>query len=95
MGLVRPCLNVQIESVQKICRQNLSRIKLFDWPNKLDTTSWQILKTTESVGWTDSVCMYVCMSSNIASMDQPGKVANPARGQLNRENEHSPVPVRA
>ena len=22
------------------------------------------------------------------SMDQPGKVANPARGQLNRENEH-------
>ena len=28
-------------------------------------------------------------------MDQPGKVANSARGQLNRENEHSPVPVRA
>ena len=28
-------------------------------------------------------------------MDQPGKVANPARGQLNRENERSPVPVRA
>ena len=25
------------------------------------------------------------------SMDQPAKVANPARGQLNRENEHSPV----
>ena len=25
-------------------------------------------------------------------MDQPGKVANPARGQLNRGNEHSPVP---
>ena len=24
-------------------------------------------------------------------MDQPGKVANPARGELNRENEHSPV----
>ena len=28
-------------------------------------------------------------------MDQPDKVANPARGQLNRENEHFPVPVRA
>ena len=28
-------------------------------------------------------------------MDQPGKVANPARGQLNRENGHFPVPVRA
>ena len=29
-------------------------------------------------------------------MDQPGKrlVANPARGQLNRENEYPPVPVR-
>ena len=29
-------------------------------------------------------------------MDQPGKVANPARGQLkNRENEHSPVSCRS
>ena len=27
--------------------------------------------------------------------DQPGKVANQARGQLNRENEYFPVPVRA
>ena len=25
------------------------------------------------------------------SMDQPGEVANPARGQLNRENEYFPV----
>ena len=29
------------------------------------------------------------------SMDQPDKVVNPARGQLNRENEYSPVRVRA
>ena len=29
------------------------------------------------------------------SMDQPGKVANPARGQLNRENECFPVRIRA
>ena len=28
-------------------------------------------------------------------MDQPGKFVNPARGQLNRENDYSPVPVRA
>ena len=28
-------------------------------------------------------------------MDQPGKVANAARGQLNRKNEYFPVPVRA
>ena len=29
------------------------------------------------------------------SKDQPGKVANPARGQLNRENKYIHVPVRA
>ena len=29
------------------------------------------------------------------SVDQPGKVASPARGQLNRENYYFPVPVRA
>ena len=29
------------------------------------------------------------------SMDQPGKVANPACGQLNRENDFFPVLVRA
>ena len=28
-------------------------------------------------------------------MDQPGKVANPARGKLNRENEYFPVRVRS
>ena len=29
------------------------------------------------------------------SIDQPGTVANPARGELNRENEYFPVHVRA
>ena len=29
------------------------------------------------------------------SMDQPGKVANLARGQMNREDEYFPVRVRA
>ena len=29
------------------------------------------------------------------SMDQPDKVANSARGQLNKENEYFPVPARA
>ena len=29
------------------------------------------------------------------SMDQPGKVASPARGQLSRKNEYFPVRVRA
>ena len=34
--------------------------------------------------------MYVCIyvwSSHSQSMDQAGKIANPARGQLNRANE--------
>ena len=44
-----------------------------------------------------SLDMYVCMYGHTYSknMDQPGKVANPARGQLNRENKYSPVRVRA
>ena len=42
------------------------------------------------------VSMYVCMVITYSkSMDQPGKVANPARGQMNRENEYFPVRVRA
>ena len=45
------------------------------------------------------VCMYMCVCMNrntyCKSMDQPGKVANPARGQLNRKNDCSPVRVRA
>ena len=37
------------------------------------------------------VCMYVCIviTYNSKSMDQPGKVANPARGQLDRKNEYT------
>ena len=37
--------------------------------------------------------MYVVTHSKI--MDQQGKVANPARGLLNRENKYVPVRVRA
>ena len=36
----------------------------------------------------------MCMVTHLARMDQSGKVANPARDQLNRENEYSPVRVR-
>ena len=41
--------------------------------------------------------VYVCIYGRkySKSMDQPGKVANPARGQLNRENEYFSVRVRA
>ena len=38
------------------------------------------------------ICMVITYSNG---QDQPGKAANPARGQLNRENEYFPVPVRA
>ena len=37
---------------------------------------------------------YVCMAITYSkSKDQPGKVANPARGQLKGENEYFPVPL--
>ena len=40
--------------------------------------------------------MYICMVITYSkSMNQSGKVANPARGRLRRENEYSPVRVRA
>ena len=42
-----------------------------------------------------NVCMYVWSHIYSKSMDQPGKVANPALCQLNRENEYFPVRVRA
>ena len=41
---------------------------------------------------------YVCMFGHhiySKGKDQPGKVAKPARGQLNSENEYFLVPVRA
>ena len=43
----------------------------------------------------DDVFMYSHTYMNSKSMDQPGKVASPARGQLNRKNEYFPVRVRA
>ena len=39
------------------------------------------------------LCMYGHTFSK--SMDQPGKDANPARGQLNRKNKYFPFRVRA
>ena len=43
-----------------------------------------------------SVCSYVCMVITYSKgKDQPGKVANPARGQLNRENIFFAVTVHA
>ena len=39
--------------------------------------------------------MYMYGHTYSKSMDQPGKVANPACGQLNREKEYFPVHLRA
>ena len=39
--------------------------------------------------------VYICSHTYSKSMDQPGKVASPARGQLIRKNEYFPVPVRS
>ena len=59
---------------------------------------YQILRREREQGNINFPCsMYVCMYGPTSSktMDQPGKVANPARGQLNRENGYFPVRVRA
>ena len=52
----------------------------------------QLLLSRPSVSGADLKNKY----SGISSTDQPGNFAsNPARGQLNRENEYPPVLVRA
>ena len=43
----------------------------------------------------EKCCNTVLQIGAPQSMDQPGKVANPARGQLNMEIDFFPVPVRA
>ena len=41
------------------------------------------------------VCVYICMAITYnKDKDQPGMIARPTRGQLNKENELSPVTVR-
>ena len=49
--------------------------------------------TLRSIRLRSVLCMYGHKYSK--SMDPPGKVANPACGQLNRENDYFPVRVRA
>ena len=53
-----------------------------------------ITKTSDQ---TRQVCMYECMYGITYNkrMDQPCKVANPARGQLSRKHRYFPVRVRA
>ena len=51
--------------------------------------SWYILCTGTAV------CTGMVFMLNHQSTDPPGKIAKPARGKLNKENEHFPVPGRA
>ena len=49
-----------------------------------------------SIAWYRVASYCICMVITYSRVvGQPGKVANPARGQRNRENEYFPVPVRA
>ena len=59
----------------------------------LVVSEWRLLYTVDPM----FVCMYVWSDRHHISKgkDQPGKIANPARGQLNRENKCFAVPVRA
>ena len=62
--------------------------------NRVGIILYSILLYTRYLVWD---ILDVCMHGHRIqqNMDQPGKVANPARGQLNRENRLFPVPVRA
>ena len=54
-----------------------------------------LISSTEYQFTTAVYILMVCIIWSSHILYQPGKVANPTRGQLNRENEYSPVPVRA
>ena len=54
----------------------------------------QLLANCVWLSWRKHVCMYGYTYSS-KSRDQPGKAANPVRGQLNSENDVFPVHVRA
>ena len=55
------------------------------------------LKRRLITGGTVIYIVYVCMYDHTysKSMHQPGKIISPARGQLNRKNEHFPFRVRS
>ena len=71
----------------------------FEGPLLMSFGRWQArVQTVSCVGCTViQIPKYCCMHSHDIwqEKDQPGKVSNPALGQLNREDEYFPVPVRA
>ena len=65
----------------------LTYTSLFLLPLLLVCSGHRLLCDTENIGGGTADDMYVCMYGHTysKSMDQPGKVARPAHGQLNRE----------
>ena len=67
----------------------------------IKASSYQQMRVEEIIGSRDDSPPFFCGWGYMyghkysKSMDQPGKVANPARGQLNRENEYFAVRVHA
>ena len=83
-------------SLPRVCRHRASKPqgsseRVLPWQVTMDQLIFASLSHTHY--WYEVGMLKVPASSK--SMDQPGKVANPAHGQLNRENEYSPVRVRA
>ena len=60
-------------------------------------TIFPVQLTTSRIGNLTGLILTLAMYGHTysKSTDQPGKVANPGRDQLNRENGHFPVLVRA
>ena len=78
-------------------RKEVSRARVVAYPCSLLV---EREPATGGVNWSWEsalLSIYLCVYGHTygKSMDQPGKVASPARGQLNRKNEYFSVRVRA
>ena len=74
--------------------------RVLPWQITMDQLIFASLSHTHywyEVGMLKVPAVYECMHghTNSKSDDQSDKVSNPARGQLDRENEYFPIPVRA
>ena len=93
------CISAPAESFvgdQHLCPPHLKlfqRVKSF--PNSWAGDSFATIFPNISGGIINQRGTTMYGHTYSTSMDQPGKVASPARGQLNRKNEYFPVRVRA
>ena len=83
-------IDVQEHSIQRSCYSNREE-NLSPWDLEPSTNFYQPPESNPVKPYP-----YLCIViTYIKSIDQPGKVANPARSQLNRENQYISVRVRA